>query len=153
MKASFALATVLLALGAPARASAQSDLWSREVRASIETMSASLAEQGYRPRSDVLGGLLDAQEMAWLPIHLDRGGEHVIAATCDRDCTQLGLVLANEGRYEIVANRGAGRAPILRFKTGAAGWYRLRVIMEGCRVSPCRFGVRVFSRRAAGGAQ
>jgi hypothetical protein len=140
---------VLLALGASTHAEAQGDRWNRQVRASFERLNGTLLERGYRATDQYRIGLLNEDESVWVPLTLEPGHEYAVVGNCDQDCTALDLILSESGRKEIDADRSGGRVPIVRGSADAGRQYRVRVVMTGCRMSPCRFGVLVYRKPPA----
>ena len=128
---------------------AQSDRWDRQVESSLDRSTELLKERGYTPAGSRFRGLLATGESEQLEVVVSAGGGYIVVGTCDDDCGELHLVLANQTGYEIDAAHGPGNAPIVRIPPPArAGTYRLKVSMSGCRVSPCRYGVVVYGKRS-----
>jgi hypothetical protein len=128
---------------------AQSDRWDGQVERDLTRSTVVLGERGYAPAGRPHRGLLNAGESDRFDVPVVRGAEYVVVGTCDDDCTGLELVIANPTGYEVDAARGPGNAPIVRVTPPALpGPYRVTVSMAGCRVSPCRFGVQAYLRKA-----
>lgn len=135
-----------LSLSLPAALPAQADRWERQVAAGLTRAADLLAERGYRPAGDGALGLLFTEESQAVPLSLVAGREYAVIAVCDEDCGTLHLVLSRRGGYEVDADRGRGNVPVTRVVPERSGEYLARVVMAGCRESPCRFGLRAFAR-------
>jgi hypothetical protein len=144
-----ALAAVLLLLAVPL--AAQSEPWDRQVARGLDRTTEVLTGRGYTPTGPRHRGMLNAEDSDRVEVPVTNGAEYVLVGTCDDDCTGLKLVIANPTGYEIDAARGPGNAPIIRVTPPVLpGQYRVTVTMAGCRVSPCRYGVQVYMRKAGG---
>ena|SRR5439155_1530668 len=120
----------------PARA--QGDRWERQVRAQLERAKASL---GTKARV----GTLDAGESESFTLTLQAGVSYTVVGTCDEDCEGLGLVLSDLSSHDLAADRASENAPVVRFVPRETAAYRVKVVMERCRVNPCRYGVALLT--------
>ncbi len=144
------LVALALLLLVPARLTAQGDRWAREVRLRLERGGETVRAQGYRDAGPLASGLLFVGESRQLDLSLGENAEYLLLGGCDADCTGLELVVSNATGYQTDAARGPGTTPVVRIDPGAArGPHRLTITLSGCRVSPCRYGVELFIRRAA----
>lgn len=139
--------TCLLLAGAGALA-AQQDPWAREVTQRLARGSERVVAQGFRPVGPAMAGLLFREESRDTVFALDGVKESIFVGACDPDCTGLALVLTDAAGYQLDADRGPGITPVVRLPAGTArGPFKLTVILSGCRVSPCRYGVARYERR------
>ena len=129
----------------PARAQGEGDRWERQVRAQLERATASLGTRGavrsFAPRV----GTLDTDESESFTLTLQAGVSYVVVGTCDEDCERLGLVLSDLSSHDLAADRTSENAPVVRLTPRQTASYRLQVVMESCRVNPCRYGVALIT--------
>lgn len=141
-------AGMLLVAGPWSRLAAQQDRWAQEVTARIARGRERLLAQGYRPAGAIMQGLLFREEAHDLVFTPDPAVETLFLGGCDPDCTGLALVLTDHAGYQLDADRGPGITPVVRLPAGPGrGPFTLTVILSGCRVSPCRYGVARYERR------
>jgi hypothetical protein len=139
------LIAATLILAAPAVLYAQ-DRWEGQVRSQIATVTALAQELGFSATSESFRGQLNAGGSDTLTVTLDETREHIIAAVCDEDCTDVDLVLTELSGGEIVADLAADDRPMLAVPAGHRGAHVLRVEMAACSIEPCRYEIAVFSR-------
>ncbi len=129
----------------PARAQGGGDRWERQVRGQLEREKASLGTKGavraFAPRV----GALDTDESESFTLTLQAGVSYVVVGTCDADCERLGLVLSDLSSHDLAADRTSENAPVVRLTPRQTASYRLQVVMESCRVNPCRYGVALIT--------
>ena len=122
----------------PARAQGEGDRWVRQVRAQLERAKASL---GTKARV----GTLDTGESESFTVTLQAGVAYILVGTCDEDCERLSLVLSDLSSHDLAADRASENAPVVRFVPRETAAYRVKVVMERCRVNPCRYGVALLT--------
>jgi len=127
-----------LLVATPARAQGGGDRWERQVRGQLEREKASL---GTKARV----GTLDTDESESFTLTLQAGVSYVVVGTCDEDCERLGLVLSDFSSHDLAADRASENAPVVRFVPRETAAYRVKVVMERCRVNPCRYGVALLT--------
>jgi hypothetical protein len=88
-------------------------------------------------------GALNEEEAEIISVALERGVHYSILGVCDHDCSRLQLVLATAANNELALDRDSENLPVLRFTPTVTMQYRIRVVMEGCRMNPCRYGLAV----------
>ena len=140
----FALALSLLS----APLSAQADRWERQAAEALHRAQPLLADQGFQSTTVARYGMLSTDESEQLTIPMVAGRSYAIIGVCDVDCGNLDLVLSRSARQEVASDRDGGNVPIVKVTTTLAGDYGLKVIMTGCRLGPCRYGIAVYSRAA-----
>jgi hypothetical protein len=140
-------AAVALALGllVPTPARAQGDRWERQVRGQLERAAASLGAGGAARSLATHSGVLDTDESESLTLRLRAGVSYVVVGTCDEDCERLGLVLSDLSSHDLAADRASENAPVIRVTPRQTAPYRVKVVMERCRINPCRFGVALIT--------
>jgi hypothetical protein len=67
-----------------------------------------------------------------------------MVGTCDEDCERLGLVLSDLSSHDLAADRASENAPLVRLMPSQTASYRVKVVMESCRMNPCRYGVALI---------
>ena len=138
-------AGLALLVTTPARAQGGGDRWERQVRGQLERAMASLgAKRAVRPLATRVG-TLDTDESASFTLTLQAGVSYVVLGTCDEDCERLGLVLSDLSSHDLAADRASENAPVVRLIPRQTGSYRVQVVMERCRMNPCRFGVALVT--------
>jgi len=134
-----------LLVATPARAQGGGDRWERQVRGQLEREKASLGTKGavrsFAPRV----GTLDTDESESFTLTLQAGVSYVVVGTCDEDCERLSLVLSDLSSHDLAADRASENAPVVRFGPRETAAYRVKVVMERCRVNPCRYGVALLT--------
>jgi len=135
--------TPALLVVTPARA--QGDRWQRQVRGQLERAAASLGTRGaVRPPATRVG-TLDTDESASFTLTLQAGVSYIVVGTCDEDCERLGLVLSDLSSHDLAADRASENAPLVRLTPSQTASYRVKVVMESCRMNPCRYGVALIT--------
>ena len=133
-----AFAAALLLAAAPAQ--------SQVVETQLDSAVTLMAREGFVPMGLPSTGSLEAGESASFEMHMD-AGTYMILGVCDRDCSDLDLVLRSRGGDEVDADREPDDVPMVRATITTAGTYVLAVEMHSCSVEPCGWGVRMFRRR------
>jgi len=132
-----------LLVASPARA--QGDRWERQVHRQLERAIASLGARGAVRSLAARVGTLDTDESESLTLTLQAGVSYVVVGTCDEDCERLGLVLSDLSSHDLAADRASDNAPLVRLVLHQTASYRVKVVMERCRMNPCRFGVALIT--------
>ncbi|HWA16881.1 MAG TPA: hypothetical protein VG817_10635 [Gemmatimonadales bacterium] len=140
MKAAFV--GLLLLAGPPLQA--QGDRWQRQIDAALVRATTMATGRGYLSTGQRLTGALFLDESEYRTFTLAPGKDYLLVAVCDADCRILNLVLSNPNGDEIAYDRQEGNAPFVQATAARGGEYRLKVIMRGCRRSPCRYGVALY---------
>ncbi len=140
-----AVIAVGLALLVATPARAQGDRWERQVRGQLERAAASLVAKGAVRSLATRVGMLDTDESASFTLTLQAGVSYVVVGTCDEDCERLGLVLSDLSSHDLAADRASENTPMVRLVPHQTASYRVKVVMETCRMNPCRFGVALIT--------
>lgn len=138
------LLLLLLVLGGPLQAQ---DVWQQQVQTSLSRATAMAEKRGFAPTGQWVTGTLFADETERRTVTLAAGTSYMLVGVCDVDCRLLGLSLATPNGDDLVTDAHGSNAPLIEASAQRGGEYRLKVMMGGCRVSPCRYGVAVFKRR------
>ncbi len=124
-------------------AAAQTNRWEGQVRDQLQRTLTSLGVAGAERPAAVRTGVLNAEESEWFAVTLSAGVSYAIVGVCDNDCSSLQLVLATPDRHELAIDRQSENFPVVRFTPTETRVFRVKVVMEACRVSPCWYGVAV----------
>lgn len=122
-----------------------------QVPAAVTRLLAAVAEraaqQGYRSTgaAPLLGALNDDRQED-LPLRLEAGRQYLIVGVCDADCSDMDFRLLDPRGAVAAEDMATDDNPVVRVTPGAAGEYRLRVIMPACSANPCFYGVSLFAK-------
>ena len=136
------LVLLLILTATPAIAVAQSR-WERHVHDNLQRALQAARPPGAAPETVTRSGTLNGDEAESFVVTLRGGVSYSILGVCDEDCTRLQLVLVTLANSEIALERHSEGFPVLRFTPTATTQYRIRVVMEGCRMNPCWYGVGI----------
>jgi serine/threonine protein kinase len=100
---------------------------------------------GFETTSPYISSLSNG-ESASLTAELTAGREYRLLGVCDDDCTDLDLVLSTASDSVIVSDTAEDSFPYLSLTPEGSGSYSLTVKMIACKVSPCSFGIGVYTR-------
>src|SRR5207247_1965782 len=107
--------------------------------------AASLGAKGVvRPLGSRVGEL-DTDESESFTVTLQAGVAYILVGTCDEDCERLSLVLSDLSSHDLAADRASENAPAVRLVPRQTAPYRVKVVMESCRMNPCRFGIALIT--------
>jgi hypothetical protein len=143
MKLSFiALAAVAAALvSVPAQA--QPEVVTRLVSLADSVMG----ESDFVPDDDIVMGTLAAGGEDEYELVLDNGADYMVVGVCDNACSDVDLVLTDQGGTEVEADRMEDDEPMLLRRGEPGGTCVLTVEMASCGSSECHYGVRVYRKR------
>jgi hypothetical protein len=133
---------VLLLAVFPSAAVAQ-NRWERQVHDNLQRALQAARTPGSAPAVVTQSGMLNGDEAESFVVTLRAGVSYVILGVCDEDCSRLQLALMTLANSEIALERHSEGFPVLRFTPTATTQYRIRVVMEGCRMNPCWYGVGI----------
>jgi hypothetical protein len=77
------------------------------------------------------------------------GVPYKIAGVCDNDCPDLDIKLLDGSGNELASDSLTDSLPIVEYRPGQTGNYRVRVVMYDCNVNPCSAGLTVMATGAA----
>lgn len=138
-------------VGASGVAVAQANRWERQVNEQLQRALATLGVKAPERPAATRTGVLNAEESEWFAVTLSGGVSYSIIGVCDNDCARLQLVLSTPERNELATDRSSENFPVLRFTPMETRRFHVKVVMEGCQVSPCWYGVAVA--RSNGGIE
>ena len=78
-------------------------------------------------------------------VTLIAGVPYKIAGVCDNDCPDLDIKLLDRSGNELASDSLTDSLPIVQYRPGQSGEYRLRVIMYDCNSAPCSAGLTVMA--------
>lgn len=79
------------------------------------------------------------------PVTLIAGVPYKIAGVCDNDCPDLDIKLLDSRGNELASDSLTDSLPIVTYRPGQSGEYRVRVVMYDCNVAPCSAGLTVMA--------
>jgi hypothetical protein len=79
------------------------------------------------------------------PVTLIAGVPYKIAGVCDNDCPDLDIKLLDSRGRELASDSLTDSLPIVSYRPGQSGEYRVRVVMYDCNVAPCSAGLTVMA--------
>ena len=115
-----------------------------QTRNIFQRISTELRSSGYTRVGDTLVGWLDEGESATRSVWLSAGQRYLVAAACDRDCSDVDLQLFSPAGIEVDSDLGSDDEPIVYATPARSGTYRIRVSMPSCSVDPCEYFAGVF---------
>lgn len=141
MRNLLALASALLLLSAGMNA--QCD---ETTRRELRRAGAVFMLLDYALTHEVVCGRLRDDEYSDHYLTLNRGYDYKITAGCDGDCGDIDLKLFDENGNLVDSDVERDDNPIVSIAPRWTGRFRLRVIMEECRINPCRYGIAVYGK-------
>ncbi len=116
------------------------------ILAQLQQAQAALAQQGFQVIGQpATGGLNQAQ--TWnIPAELHMGFEYRILGVCDRDCTDLDLVLYDGNGAAILQDTAVSSQPLMGLQPNYTGPYTIQVQMYQCTIEPCYWAVALYGR-------
>ncbi len=146
--ASYMPASRVAASSSAASSPAPRDQFDRDVVQQIEGLNSSFSSQGFLPLSSALvKGSLRSNGSTDYAYQLMAGKSYGFAAVCDRDCSDIDLVLADSSGRTVKQDVLRDDNPIITYRPTVSGQYRLRVSMANCTQAPCRFGLATYISR------
>lgn len=141
------LIAIWVAVSMPATLAAQ-NRWERQVDDRLRRALATLPTREGAPPAVARSGMLNEEESASFAVTLERGVAYAILGVCDDDCSRLQLMLATPSNNELALERNSETLPVLQFTPTETMSYRIRVVMEGCRMNPCWYAVGIAPRQS-----
>ncbi|HVY87171.1 MAG TPA: toll/interleukin-1 receptor domain-containing protein [Caulobacterales bacterium] len=117
------------------------------ILAQLQGDQQALSQQGFQMVSQpATGGL--AQGQTWnMPVQLVPGVDYRLVGVCDRDCSDLDLVLLDQQGNIVTQDTATDDHPVVSVQTQYAGNYVIEVRMYQCSVAPCYYAVALYGRR------
>jgi hypothetical protein len=79
------------------------------------------------------------------PVTMIASVPYKIAGVCDNDCPDLDIKLLDSSGRELASDSLTDSLPIVSYRPGQSGEYRVRVVMYDCNVAPCSAGLTVMA--------
>ncbi len=105
-----------------------------------------VAAEGYQPRQEHVVGSVELGETVTQSIRLGNGGNYMVIAVCDADCSDVDLAVYDSERKLVGSDNDESDVAIAQVATAAAGGFTAEVTMYSCAVSPCFYGLGVFEK-------
>lgn len=128
-------------------ASPGEDEWENQVNGQLERADIYFQAEGLTRSHNFGKGELNFRDSDSFSLQLDARKRYAFVAVCDNDCSDIDLALYDASGRELKRDFGTDDFPIIVFQPPRTGRYSVKVIMAGCSVNPCRFGVSVYSSR------
>lgn len=142
-----ALVVLIIAAAAPATLMAQ-NRWERQVDDRLRRALNTVQPPEAAPPPATKSGMLNEEESASFVVTLLGGVSYAILGVCDDDCVRLQLALATPANNELAVERNSESFPMLQVTPTETTRYRIRVVMEGCRMNPCWYAVGIAPQRS-----
>lgn len=120
--------------------------WQADVRRQLINAAGLLTQGHYELTHEPYTDRLYTHWTQDLILTLDAGRRYALVGVCDRDCSDLDLVLYDEDGYIVDSDTEPDDTPIVSVTPRETARYRLHVMMASCAVQPCYYGVGVFGR-------
>lgn len=130
--------------------SVEAQEWEEQVRTQLDAATELLTGQGYILAQEYHISTLEQSAKERITVTLSAGVEYQILGVCDNDCNDLDLTLYDRRGKAITTDVEVDDTPVLLHTPSQTGNFEIEVIMVGCDVSPCFYGVGIWSK--GGGA-
>jgi hypothetical protein len=117
------------------------------ILAQLQQLAGLLAQQGFQQMgAPASGGLQQGQ--SWnVPVDMTAGYEYRLAGVCDRDCSDLDLVLYDPNNQQVAQDTSNDDHPIVAVRPAVSGRYTIQVQMYRCAVAPCYYAVALYAKQ------
>src|SRR5262249_31997141 len=106
-----------------------------------------MTQEGYQTVGAPASGSLQEGQTWNLTVNVVSGVEYRVAGVCDRDCSDLDLVLFDSSNQQIAQDTSTDDHPVVAIKPTSSGHYTVQVQMYRCSVAPCYYAVALYGRR------
>jgi hypothetical protein len=137
-------AAAALALIAAGPAAAFDDQWAQQVKSYMDATAKPFFDRGYHYGPFSYAGSLRDKGSERLTLRLGAGVTSQIMGGCDKDCTDLDLVLYDSAGNQIDSDVQADDYPIVSVKPAGDAVYTLEVRMAKCAAEPCRYAIQQY---------
>jgi hypothetical protein len=121
--------------------------YANEIWNQLDQWSNQTSLDRHSVRNFVMGKLADDESDYWT-FQLDRNVEYTIVGVCDRDCSDVDIIVTDEDGREVVRDTLVDDHPIVSFRPQFTGTYEIEVRMYSCNVSSyCYWGMGLYERR------
>jgi hypothetical protein len=120
--------------------------WERQVRNLLTRAADVFGANGYELSHETYTGSLTDGAAESLTLWLEPNREYRLVGVCDDDCDDLDFELFDSLSDAVTDDLRADALAMVIVHPRHRARYRLRISMASCSVSPCWYGVGVFSR-------
>jgi len=121
--------------------------WQQVVNNELATLSSRARQQGFTSMvGQTLTGALNPRAMEDRSVTLVGGGNYIVFAACDQDCTDVDLRVFGPDGQLLGEDIQTDDRPVVLFTAAASGTYRITVMMAACSQAPCYWGAQVMTR-------
>jgi hypothetical protein len=92
---------------------------------------------------DGIASLQPGQAATWR-VHLEGKTAYMIVGACDNECTNIDIELVDASGRVVAGDTLPDNFPIVSYTPLDAGAYEIRLVLQGCQLSPCYAGARVL---------
>lgn len=140
------LGALSLALGVGAGPAAAQDEYVQQVRRLIQEAGRTFEARGYAMTHRIYTGALNTGAQEVVAVELSIGTEYQLMGACDRDCSNVDMIVRDAQGNEVGSDRLADDVPLVGVTPPRSGTYRVTMIMVACREQPCRYGIGIFGK-------
>jgi hypothetical protein len=133
-----------LALIAAAPAAAFDDQWAQAVKRYMDAAAKPFFDRGYHYGGFSYAGSLNNIARERLTVRLGAGMTSQIMGGCDKDCSDMDLVLYDSAGTQVDSDVQADDYPIVAAKPATDAAYTLEVRMAKCSAEPCRYAIQQY---------
>src|SRR3954454_17902130 len=137
-------AAAAIALIAAGPAAAFDDQWAQAVKRYMDAAAKPFFDRGYHYGDFSYAGSLNNSARERLTVRVDAGTTSQIMGGCDKDCSDLDLVLYDSAGNQVDSDVQADDYPIVAVKPATAAAYTLEVRMAKCSAEPCRYAIQQY---------
>jgi hypothetical protein len=137
-------AAAALALIAAGPAAAFDDQWAQAVKRYMDAAAKPFFDRGYHYGGFSYAGSLRDKGSERLTIRLGAGLTSQIMGGCDKDCSDLDLILYDSAGNQVDSDVQADDYPIVAVKPSSVAVYTLEVRMAKCTAEPCRYALQQY---------
>jgi len=125
--------------------------WQEQVTNQLDAANELMSEAGFSRVGSYRTGAIDGGSSERVSFTLQAGVSYQFLGVCDNDCSDLDLTLYDPRGTSIATDVELDDTPLLSITAGQSGTYSLEVKMIDCDVSPCFYGVGLWSSGGGGG--
>jgi hypothetical protein len=137
-------AAAAIALVAAGPAAAFDDQWAQQVHRYMDAAAKPFFDRGYRYGGFSHSGSLNNAMKERLTVRLGAGLTSQIMGGCDKDCSDLDLVLYDAAGNQVDSDVQADDYPIVSTRPSSDAVYTLEVRMAKCSAEPCRYAIQQY---------
>jgi hypothetical protein len=116
------------------------------IKTQLDSAAVLMGTNGFTLAQAPMGGGLAQGADETMELRLTGGTSYIIVGVCDKDCSDLDLVLVDAAGAEVDTDLEEDDVPMVMVEVPSNGTYRLSVRMATCSAAPCAYGVSVFGK-------